>query len=246
VAATNVLRIAHAAGNRRDRLERALEAGVDMIEVDVRFRGGVAWVRHEHRLGVLPLLYNRRPNRVHREGPFALSVGPHFFRLDVRRLRLDEVAARVHGKAGLLVDLKAGAYRPAEAQRFVEAVLTVLDGFTGPLDFCGSWPLLDLVRAAKPGLPLHYSVDRPAQWAALQARMGGAAQPPGISLHPRLLTEERALALHAAGVEFYCWDVEDSAGAERVLALGAAGIIAGDLDLLRALAGRPVRLPGAA
>jgi len=241
-----VIRIAHAAGNRPERLERALKAGVDLVEVDARFRGGDVWVRHEHRLGLLPLLYNHRLTGIHREGPFALSVGPHFFRLDVRRLRFEDVAARVRGRAGLLVDLKAGNYRPAEARRFVEAVLRTLEDFPGMLDFCGSWPLLDLVRTAKPGLPLHYSVDRQADWAALQARMGGPAQPPGVSLHPRLLTEERALALHGAGVELYCWDIEDRAGAERVLALGAAGIIADDLDLLRSLAGRPVRLPGAA
>ena len=243
-----LVRIAHAYGNRRHRLERALAAGVDLIETDLRFADGVVWVRHEHRLWRLPLLYNRRLRGIHREGPLALAVGPHYFRLDLRPIRLPEVIEAVSGRGGLMLDLKAGRYAPAEAARFVEMVLGTLDTmrFAGHLDFCGGWSLLDLVRARAPAQTIHYSVDGERDWDAFRARADGADAIRAITIQRRLLTDERGAFLRDAGVDFYCWDVEDAADAEHAIAQGAAGIIADDLALLRALAGRPVQTGSAA
>ena len=238
----SLVRIAHAYGNRRSRLECALEAGVDLIETDLRFADGVVWVRHEHRLWRLPLLYNNRLRGIHRQGPCALSVGPVFLRLDLRPIRLSDVVELVSGRCGLLLDLKAGAYTSSAAIRFVDAVLGTLEAmrFQGPLDFCGSWRLLDLVRAKAPDLAIHYSVDGERNWEALLARARGADAIRGITIQRRLLTEERGEFLREAGIDFYCWDVDDAADAEHAIARGASGIIADDLELLAGLAGRPI------
>jgi glycerophosphoryl diester phosphodiesterase len=237
-AAPTIVRIAHAAGNRRDRIAGALAAGVDLIEIDVRWRHEAAWVRHERRLPFLPVLYDRDLRGVHRGGPYAATLGRHFFRLELRGLRFRDAVALVGDGAGLLVDLKAAPYRTSEARRFVANLLTTLAGFAGTLDFCGGWPLLDLVTEARPGQRVHYSVDKAGHWDALVRRMEGGTAPSGISIHPRLLGAERAETLRRAGIDFYCWDIDDAAAAEQAIALGASGINADDLDLLAALRGR--------
>lgn len=244
-AAPTVLRIAHAAGNRRARIACALAADVDLIEIDVRWWRGAAWVRHEHRLPLLPLLYNRNLRGIHRAGPYAAMLGPHLFRLDIHPLPFREAVALIRDRAGLLVDLKAARYPRSEARRFIAALLTTLADFPGPLEFCGGWPLLDRLREARPDQRLHYSVDGDEQWEALARRIERDCAPSGITIHPRLLDAARAETLRRAGVDFYAWDIEDAGGAERVIALGATGIIADDLDLLRSLRGTPVHAAGA-
>ena len=138
-----------------------LTSGVPMIEVDLRWWRGEAWVRHEHRLGWLPLLYNHRLRGIHREGPFACSFGGLWFRLDLRSIRLREALERTAGHAGLLIDLKADRYSRSVARGFVASVLTEIEDarFLGRIDFCGSWPLLDVVRSLKPEQPVHYSIE---------------------------------------------------------------------------------------
>ncbi len=234
-----VLAIAHAYGNRRYRIAAALEAAVDMIEADLRYQNGTVWVRHEQRLPLLPLLYNLNLSGIHKEGPWAVSLGPLFLRWDAQPIRLEELIDTVGGRTGLLLDLKRDGYTPDQARAFVESVVARLSerASGGRLDFCGSWALLDLVRAAAPDLPVHYSLDRPAHWQELQGRLKGERRPGGITIRRSLLNEERAAALRALDIEFYAWDVRAAADAERAVALGAAGIIADDLALLRAFAG---------
>ncbi|MBI1885124.1 MAG: glycerophosphodiester phosphodiesterase [Chloroflexi bacterium] len=234
--AEHVLRIAHGYGNRPQRIAEAVAAGVDMIEADLRYHAGQVWVRHERRLRLLPLLYNYRLSPEHRRGPWALSLGPWFLRLDLRPIRLEGLIETVAGKAGLLLDLKTDGYSRAEARAFLETVREALQGFAGPVAFCGSWPLLDLLRDLAPNVRAHYSVDNPAQWDALQPRLG-VDDVRAITFRYGLLDEDRAAQLRERGIAFYCWAVRDPAGAERAVALGASGIIADDLEVLKMLAG---------
>jgi glycerophosphoryl diester phosphodiesterase len=240
--------IAHAYGDRRRRIEQALAAGVEMIEADVRWWGGRVWVRHEHHAPVLPLLWNKNLKGAHRQGPFARSAGPYWLRLDVHRLPFEELLDRTSARAGLLIDFKAARLPAREARRFVARVLRMLElhPFVGALDFCGMWELLDLVRLYRPAQQVHYSVDSEADWARVQPRLAEGDPAAGITIHHLLLTPERAEELGRKGVSFYPWDIRDADDAARVVAMGAAGILADDLDLLRSLAGTPVRLPGAA
>jgi glycerophosphoryl diester phosphodiesterase len=240
--------IAHAFGDRRRRIDQALAAGVEFIEADVRWWGGRVWVRHEHHAPLLPLLWNRNLKGIHREGPFAASAGPYWLRLDVHRLPFEELLDRTSGRAGLLIDFKAARLSDREARRFVARVLRMLElhPFVGPLDYCGMWELLDLVRLYRPTQQVHYSVDSEADWGRIQPRLGEGDPSVGITIQHRLLTPARAEQLCRAGISFYPWDIRDAEDAGRVIALGAAGLLADDLELLRSLAGTPVRLAGAA
>lgn len=242
-----VLRIAHGYGNRRARIDRALAAGVDVIEADLRAHRGRVWVRHERRLAGLPLLYNYRLGAVHREGPYGLAAGPLWLRLDRAGLPFAELLERVGDRTGLLLDLKAAPYGARTARGFCAAVLRQLREarFSGWLGFTGSWPLLDLVRTRQPAARCFYSVDDTHQWQAAQPRLA-AGTLAGVSLRAGLADEERTAALRAAGVPFLCWDVADEPVARTAVARGATGVLASDLALLERLRGTPVARPGAA
>ncbi len=245
VVAAFVVRIAHAYANRRQRIDQALAAGVDLIEADLHYRAGRVWIRHEHRLGLLPLLYNFRLSGVHRQGPWALSLGPLFLRLDLHPIERPDLLGRVSGRAGLLLDLKEAPYPPPAAAAFTDRVVRLLDetGFPGPVGFCGDWPLLDLVRALRPDAAVRYSVDSSRQWAALQSRLSRRDRIDRISISRDLLGPQTSAVLTKAGVDYYCWDVRGRADADRAVELGVSGLIADDLALLRELAGTPVRAP---
>jgi hypothetical protein len=234
----HVLRIAHGYGNRRDRIARALAAGVDAIEADLRFHRGRIWVRHERRLPGLPLLYNYRLGAVHREGPWSVSAGRHFFRLDFAPIRLEELLSATGDRADLLLDLKRGRYSPAGARRFVGEALDTIDRFgdRARVSFCGGWQLLDELLVQEPRASAYYSVDRPAHLAALHARLALGRSVPGVSIRSNLLDTGTAAFLQDAGIRFLCWDVDTLPQARSAVDLGASGILAADLDLLRAIA----------
>lgn len=228
------MRVAHGYGNRRFLISRALEAGADLIEADLRYDRGEVWVRHERRLGLLPVLYNYRMPRAHRHGPFSTTIGPWFLRLDVRPIRLAELVRLVGGRTGLLLDLKAGRYSPRDSMKFVRRVLRGLDEgcFSGRIEFCGSWTLLDALRTISPDAILRYSVDSPDQWTAIEPRLqSGEVRAISIRFD---MTEARADLLRKLNVNFYCWAVYSGDEAVRAVELGASGVIAG-LDVLRAL-----------
>jgi glycerophosphoryl diester phosphodiesterase len=230
------LRIAHGYGNRRWLIARALEAGVDAVEADLRYRDGEVWVRHERRAPLLPILYNWRLGRSHRRGPWALSLGPLFLRLDVRPVRLEELIARAGTGAGLLLDLKADRYPAADASAFVERALRCVrdGGASGRTEFCGSWRLLDVARRADPLVRARYSVDTEGGWKSVQPRLADGSVT-AVSVRGGLLTEERAASLRARGVDFYVWSVRGAADAGRAVALGASGVICSDLGVLGGL-----------
>ena len=237
-----ILRIAHAYGNRRARIEQALAAGVDMLEADLRWDGKRIWVRHEHRFGVLPLLYNNRLRGIHREGPFARPIGPYWFRLDTHRISFSELLSLTAGKSGLMLDLKWAHYRKGEAKRFIESVFETLERekFPGEIAFCGGWGLCSLARKARADARVFFSVDGAHEWELAIARLRAITPPPGITIQSRLLTPERAAELSVPGVPFIAWDIETADEASAAIAAGARGLIADDLELLATLAGTPV------
>jgi len=238
-----VLRIAHAHGNRAARVEAAIAAGVDVIETDLRWRGDRVWVRHEHRLGCLPLLFNNRVRGIHREGPLALNVGPWHFRLDRPQTSLQALLDLVGNRAGLALDFKDAVYTRDGAEEFVAAVLATIDrsGFDRRLELTGAWPLLDIVRGARPNLLAHYSVDDERDFDVIRPRLlreGGAI---GVSIRVDLYSDERAAILRRSGADVWAWNVEGDDEARRALERGAAGIMADDLELLARLGAVPER-----
>ena len=231
------LRIAHAFGNRRDKIEAAIAADIDFIEADLWYRAGDIWVRHERRLGFLPLLYDRKPRGMNRFGPWSLTVFPNYYiRLDVRPLRLAELLAAAGGKRRLLLDLKDD-HSPGKARAYAGALSRLLQdsGCAESVLVCGQTNVLDSVREVAPGLEVRYSIERQQQWNAFLRRLDADPAIRGVSIHHEFLTEPVIRVLEERGLEVFCWTVDDPEEARRLVALGVDGITSNDLTLLAQL-----------
>ena len=232
------LRIAHAYGNTRERLKTALdEATVDAIELDVWYRGGEIWVRHERRLDPLPLLVDKRM-RGHALPPLSLPLGKRLYvRLDFNRLKLDDVLATVAGKKRLLVDLK-GAYHAQRNLDFARAVVRTIREHSAEswVSVCGQfWLILDDVRRQASDLEVRYSVERVYQWEKFMRLVGEDERVRRVCIEHRFLNEERTRFIEDRGVNLFCWTVDNPEEAGRLVAAGADGIISNDLALLAKL-----------
>jgi Glycerophosphoryl diester phosphodiesterase family len=216
-----------------------MASAVDMIEADVWFGGGHVWVRHEARMRPFPLLVDRRM-RGHSLPRWSLPLGRRWYvRLDINRLKLDDVLETVAGAKGLLVDVK-GSYRSRENQEFASALIRMVReyGTQSSVAFCGQfWPVLDDVRREAPDLEVRYSVERSHQWEKFMRLVGEDERVRRVCIEHRFLNEERVRFLEEQGVNVYCWTVDDREEARRLAAAGADGIISNDLELLAELAG---------
>ena len=231
------LLIAHAYGNTRARLQAAIAAPIDAIELDLWYRGGQLWVRHEKRLDPLPLLVDKRM-RGHSLPPLSLPLGKRLYvRLDVNRLKLAEVLQKVSGSKRLLVDLK-GSYQAQHnlefAQRLVRAIREqTAEGWT---TVCGQfWPVLEDVRKEAPDIDVRYSIERAFQWEKFMRLVGEDERVRKVCIEHRFLNEERVRYIEEQGVDIFCWTVDDLTEARRLVGAGADGIISNDLKLLAAL-----------
>jgi glycerophosphoryl diester phosphodiesterase len=229
------LRIAHAFGNTRERLKTALDdVTVDAIELDVWYRNGKLWVRHEKRLEPLPILVDRRM-RGHALPPLSLPLGKRWYvRLDFNRLRLDDVLTTVAGNKRLLVDVK-GAYHAQRNLEFARALVRTIRERSAEswVSVCGQfWPVLDDVRREAADLEVRYSVERVYQWEKFMRLVGEDERVRRVCIEHRFLNEERTRFIEDRGVNLFCWTVDNPEEARRLVAAGADGIISNDLALL--------------
>jgi glycerophosphoryl diester phosphodiesterase len=208
--------IAHRAGNDRATLERALSAGVDAVEADLRWDGGCIVNRHDRRLPFLPLYWDRWYLRLDR--------GP--------QLTLDEVLDRTRGRVRPYLDLKS------QSRPFLRVLLETLRRHDAVDDVeisSGYWSQLAELRRSEPALRLFRTVGDEQQRTAYLALPPNDPLEAGVVIHRDLLDEEMARLLRAREVTVYVWAVEDLGEAKTVLDRGASGIIADSLELLRAL-----------
>src|SRR5437867_3697914 len=156
-----VLRIAHAYGSSRDALQLALAAPVDIIEADIWYRAADIWVRHERRLGPLPMLADRgRPS-----GRFVIPLpNRYYLRPDINPMPLGELLEAVAGKKRLLLDVKA---RKGEVDAFAGAIAQQVAACEAGrwVSVCGhNWPVLHALRKRAPQLEVRYSIEKPYEW----------------------------------------------------------------------------------
>ena len=233
-------RIAHAYGNRRQTIETATAADIDFIEADVWHRAGEVWVRHERRLGFLPLLYDRTPRGVDTVGPWTLPVlpGGYYVRLDVDSLRLTELLERTRGKSRLLLDIKDEG-EGEEARACARTLTRVLAEARceESVIICGQTNVLGSIREAGPRLDVRYSIERQQQWEAFLRRLDAEPALRGVCMKREFLTDSIAHILKENGLEVFCWTVDDPAEARRLVELGVDGIISNSITLLERLDG---------
>jgi glycerophosphoryl diester phosphodiesterase len=219
-----------------------LAADIDVIEADVWYHGSEVHVRHEHRLGRLPVLVDRRSRSMPVIGSWALPLPRRYFvRPDLRPLHLNELLDLVGGRKRLLIDIKGS--RPHEHDAFAEAITGRIQKHkaTSGTGLCGYWPVLDAVRRMTPEQAIHYTVETPARLTAYLERLSDGRASTGVCAYHRLLDRETMDVLTGLGVGVFAWTVDDPATATGLLDRGVSGITSNDLDLLANLgaAARP-------
>ena len=205
--------------------------------MDVWFESGDFRIGHERRLGRFPLLYDYVMSG-HAPGPFAIRLGRYFVRLSIRPFRLHDLLRIVGGKKHLLLDVK-GRHDRQTAQRFARNLVQCInEGDAGAwVTVCGqTYAVLDALRKEAAPFPIRYSMERPDQWDRFVKRMGEDASVRAACIQHKLLNQQRLREARDAGVNLFCWTVDDPAVAERLIESGVHGIISNDLALLAGLA----------
>jgi glycerophosphoryl diester phosphodiesterase len=207
-----LLAVAHRAGNNLADLRTALDAGVDLVEADVRLFRDALEVRHLR------------------------SLGPHLlwdtWRLSRRRSTilpdLRDVLGVLAGDPRVMLDLKGTNRALAPA---VAAVLReVAPG--APVTVCTKdWPMLDAF-AGDPHVRTVLSVSNRPALQRLRARL--RREPAfGLSIRLQLLTEPVVAELRENAEHVLAWPIDTVADLEHARRLGVTGVISRDLGLLR-------------
>jgi glycerophosphoryl diester phosphodiesterase len=233
-----VTTIAHAYGNSRRTLRRALAAPIDMLEADVWYRAGDVHVRHERRLGPLPILIDRRSVAAHTLGAVLSLPRGYYLRPDLCGLTLSGLLRLTAGRKALLLDVKPA--RDADIDAFAAGIAHQVQAHDAAawVQVCGQyWPVLDRLQQTAPEIIVRYSMERAYQWERF-LRLLAEGKPPGrVCIQHAFWTKERAHVLRACGISVYCWTVDDPGAARALIERGADGIISNDLALLTGLAG---------
>jgi glycerophosphoryl diester phosphodiesterase len=206
--------VAHRAGNDRDALEMALSAGVDAVEADLRWDGGRIVNRHDRRIPLLPVCWDRWHLHLDRRPQFTL----------------DEFLDRLRGHGRPYLDLKS------RSRRFLRTLLKTLrnhDVVDETVISSGYWHLLHELRHGEARLRLLRTIGDEQQRADYLALPADDPLSAGVAIHRELLDEELARLLRSRGVAVYVWVVDDFEEARRLVSLGASGIVADSLELLQ-------------
>ena len=214
--------IAHRAGNSYAALDRALAAGVDGVEIDVRLEGSHFAGRHDSRLFRLPVYGGRWHVR------FSLA----------RSSILDEVLHRAAGRVTLLVDVKNTGER--ELRLLLDA-LKAHDAIDGTLISSCYWDIMRSTQESEPELRVYYSIGNPKELRRFWERQRATHEAKGVSIKEGLLDEALVRRFLDEGIEIAAYHVYDLPHARQLVEWGVAVIISGDLSLLRTLKEWPER-----
>ncbi len=250
MTARSLIRIAHRGGgslapeNSIQGIERSLEYGVDMIEVDVR----------RTRDGVLALSHDAVAHGT--TEPVATSTFEELRAASPDIATVDEALEAAGRRARINLDIKS----PELAADTVEAVRR-----HGALDWCIvsclHFECLGEVAQMEPALPRFWSYppdyggasQRPWLKPVVNAVVAGMRMTmtrrlertlrplPGTSatIYAPLITRRLVDLAHRRGMQLFTWTVDDLAEMRRLAALGVDGITSNRPDLLAQLAGAP-------
>ena len=215
----------------------AMEAGCDMIELDVTLtKDRKVVVIHDDTL-------DRTTNG---KGPVLEQTFEEIKRLDAgswfapgfsaeRIPELSEVMELTTGRCILNIEIKESAFEadyPADA---IEHQVVKLVKTSGAMDrvIISSFDKRILERIAAMDAPpaIAYISDHGADKSVLEMLLAMKA----FSWHPRfkVLTRDQVDMLHAAGLKVFPWTINTRAEAEKILALGVDGLICNELRAMR-------------
>jgi glycerophosphoryl diester phosphodiesterase len=218
--------------------EGAMQAGCDMIELDVTLtRDRKVVVIHDDTLDRTTT--GTGPVRGHDLAEVkALDAGSWFgARFAAERVpELSEVMELTAGRCMLNIEIKESAFEadyPADA---IEHQVVRLVKTSGAMDrvIISSFDKRILQRIAAMDAPpaIAYISDHGADKRVLEMLLKMRA----FSWHPRstVLTRDQVEMLHAAGFKVFPWTINTRAEAEKLLALGVDGLICNELRVMRA------------
>ncbi len=210
------LSIAHRAGNSIMEAQRAAAIGCDLIETDIWSRAGRLEVRHMHRMGPLPILWEK----------WRVRIG-------WPRLTLHELLDGLDDEAQLFLDLKGD--NPDLGRTIVEMLRTQATARKAVL--CSrSYSQLDPL-VGEPGVTIFYSVGELKEFAAAWPRLE-RMEWPAISMHRKLATPETINRLKHMQATIICWNVNTTEQARHLHQLGVDGFTSDNLWMLRQIAER--------
>ena len=212
-----VFGIAHRAGNSLAGLREAHRADADVVECDVHEHRGRLEVRHLQTSGPVP---------------FLRDLWEHTSR-SASRLELKEVLRADQRPTRFMLDLKGTT---VETGRSVADLLHQI-GHRDEVWACGRyWPSVERL-AELPWVRPVFSARTRVGRAALEQRLStrGLAAPYGVSLHVSLLDQPFVELLRERVQVVMTWPVNTIATLERVVALGANGIITDEPAILGAV-----------
>jgi glycerophosphoryl diester phosphodiesterase len=217
--------------------EGAMQAGCDMIELDVTLtKDRKVVVIHDDTLDRTTT--GKGPVRGHALAEIkALDAGSWFdARFASERVpELWEVMELTAGRCMLNIEIKESAFEadfPADA---VEHQVVKLVRTSGAMDrvIISSFDKRILQRIAAMDAPpaVAYISDHRADKRVLEMLLAMRA----FSWHPRftVLTRDQVDMLHAAGIKIFPWTINTRAEAEKILALGVDGFICNELRIMR-------------
>jgi glycerophosphoryl diester phosphodiesterase len=137
---------------------------------------------------------------------------------------LAEAMDLARGRAGLMIDLKAGGLAH-------DLVATARRLDFGPIIACGHyWGSLRRVKALDPSIGVAFTLHR--TWrrplGAIQIERGHAD---AVTVNWRIIDQQLVRRYHACGVAILAWTVDDPAQMRRLLALGVNGLTSNRADL---------------
>jgi len=217
--------------------EGAMQAGCDMIELDVTLsRDRKVVVIHDDTLdrttnGKGPVL-ERTLEEIKR-----LDAGSWFApRFSAERIpELSEVMELTAGRCMLNIEIKQSAFEAGYPIDAIEHQVVTLVRAGGAMDrvIISSFDKRILERIAAMDAPpaIAYISDHGVDKRALDMLLAMKA----FSWHPsfKVLTRDQVDMLHTAGLKVFPWTINTRAEAEKVLALGVDGLICNELRVMR-------------
>jgi glycerophosphoryl diester phosphodiesterase len=217
----------------------AMEAGCDMIELDVALtKDRKVVVIHDDTLDRTTTGRGRVKDRMFEEIQM-LDAGSWFdSRFSSERVpELSEVMELTAGRCLLNIEIKESAFEACYPTDAIEHQVVAMVKTAAAMDrvIISSFEQRILQRIAAMEAPpaVAFISNHGADKSILEMLLAIKA----FSWHPRFkaLTRDQVDMLHAAGLKVFPWTINTRAEAEKVLALGVDGFICNDLQVMRSV-----------